>query len=155
VIDLPQYREPLLEFLENGAMEFRRLNPDIVIRHAALYCCPWAGWIALSLARTVQPGQNCPDFEYHEVAVFQADSWRAAYEASSKVTIRTADEKTVLVDTNVDGDEGLNVVFFEFLQSLLQDPRARSALGTLARRSLHVGVQLLDSQYNKAWAFVA
>ena len=155
MIDLRLYRDSLLNFLEAGVVEFKRLHPEETIEHIALYCCPWAGWVSLCFNRTAQLVQNGPDFDFHGAAPFEASPWVDAYETSPSFRVANTAGRVVEIDTEVDGDEALNAVFFEFLLDLLQDARARAAIATLNRGSLRVGVQLLDSQWNRAWAFVA
>ena len=151
MIDLRRHHAPILSFLESGLAEFGRQHPDAPLGHAALYCCPWSGWVSLCLDRAVQLDQNCPDFEYTEFALYEASTWTAEYETEDPLTIVTASGEHLELDLDSVGDAALNAVFFDFLRQLLADPVATNALRAAAGGGVRVGVQLLDSQFNEAW----
>lgn len=151
MIDLRGYRFPILSFLESELAEFVRQHPEAALGHVALYCCPWSGWVSLCIDSAVQLDQNCPDFEYPEVALYQASTWAAEYENEDTLTIVTTNGEHLVVDPEPEGDEALNAVFFDFLRGLLVDPAATEAISSAAKRGVRVGVQLLDSRFNEAW----
>lgn len=151
MIDLRRHQGPILSFLESGLARFRRQHPDAPLGHVALYCCPWSGWVSLCLDRAAQLDQNCPDFEYAEFALYEANTWTEAYETEDPLTIVTASGVNIELDLDSTGDEALNAVFFDFLRELLADSSATHALRAAAGGGLRIGVQLLDSEFNEAW----
>ncbi|MCC6983406.1 MAG: hypothetical protein IT535_09065 [Bauldia sp.] len=148
MIDLRDHVDPIRLWLIEGLVRFQSEHPTIRAEHVALYCCPWAGWISLCLDSNPQLDQNCPDFEFVEFTLYDAPGWAADYEAAEgqPTVINTRGEEQSVVD----GDEGLNRLFFEFLGDLMVDRSTMTAIGAVMRPR-RVGVQLLDSQFTLSW----
>jgi hypothetical protein len=155
MIDLRDYVEPIAAFLDGELAAFRRRHPDIVSPHIALYSCPWSGWVSLCLDSEPQVDQNCPDFELVEFALFEAPAWGAEYEEHAVLEIVGVDGTSQVVDTDLEGDEGINRVFFEFLRSVLASERTEASLVRLGLRPSRLGVQMLDSLFESSWKPIA
>jgi hypothetical protein len=151
MIDLKSSAEPLVMFLDAQLAAFRAKHPEVASPHVALYSCPWSGWVSLCLDPTAQAEQNCPDFEFVEFAIFEAHEWTTEYEEQPRLEILDLHGATQIVEPEVDGDEALNRVFFEFLKAILVGQEATAAVRRSGLRPSRLGVQMLDSEYSSSW----
>lgn len=151
MVDLRRHQQPILQFFETGLRRFRESFPTASVRHVALYCCPWSGWVSLCVDSVPQADQNCPDFEHVEIALYEATDWSSEYESEEYPRIRRLDGEVIEVDLDSGGDEAFNHVFFQFLSAVLALPETLKLLEALADKQVHVGVQMLDSGLNHSW----
>jgi hypothetical protein len=151
MIDLREHSGPINELLIAGLARFGFEHPDVPSPHVALYCCPWSGWVSLCLDRTGQLEQNCPDFEFVEVALYQAPAWAMQYEGEDRMTVIDSDGLQHVFDIESEGDEVLNCLFFAFLRELLSAPQTLASINSVNIRPARLGVQLLDSEYSTSW----
>ncbi|MEM8605735.1 MAG: hypothetical protein AAGF92_01420 [Myxococcota bacterium] len=151
MIDLRAHERPLQSFLATALDQFTRKEPELTFGQVSLYCCPWAGWVSLCINETPQPAQNCPDFDYVEVALYDAPEWSDEYQNEPLIRIIASDGECLELDLEAFGDEVMNAVFFDFLRGLLSQPATLRTLREAAGGELRVGVQLLDSEFNEAW----
>lgn len=151
MIDLRKHQGPLLRLLETGLRRFQESRPSVPVRHVALYSCPWSGWVSLCVDSAPQLEQNCPDFEYVEIALYEAPDWASEYDSAEAPRVARPDGEVVEVDLETEGDEGFNRVFFEFICDLLTGPEAASVLQSLPGPDVRVGVQMLDSNLSRSW----
>jgi hypothetical protein len=151
MIDLREHAHPIREWLVDGLLRFRLERPSIPATHVALYCCPWSGWISLCVDPNVQLDQNCPDFEFVEVALYEASDWASQYEEDDELLVMDANGSSQVADIDSEGDEALNRLFFEFLFALLTAPETVKAIAHVSSVTKRLGVQLLDSKYGSSW----
>jgi hypothetical protein len=151
MIDLREHEQPILSFLQQSLTTFREANPDVRVGHTGLYCCPWSGWVSLCINPTAEAEPNCPDFEFVEVALYEAPAWASEYEEAEPLVVTTLAGIPLEVAVEVEGDEALNRIFYEFLRQLLRGAQAVEALRKVVAGPTRVGVQLLDSEFNESW----
>ena len=150
MIKLIDHHKPILDFLTSALRRFRDDHRQVPVRHVALYCCPWSGWISLCLDSSLQEDQNCPEFEFVEFDLYEDKSWVTEYEADIP-KVMTVDGTVHDVDIESEGDEALNRLFYDFLVGLLSTTDAESIVDSIIGRPVRLGVQLLDSQYETTW----
>lgn len=145
----------MLRLIESGLNEFRRAHREEPIGHVALYCCPWRGWVVLCLDPAQRSNQNCRDFRHFQVAAYPVAQWAEEYEQAPALELVDLAGQTHVVDITAEGDEALNLLFFEFLTRLLHEPSVETAVRRVAGGTVRIGVQCLDSAFNESWSLAA
>ena len=175
MIDLRADMARVRAFLIGGLEAFRAERPAIRVSMVAVYCCPWAGWLVLSLdtrehsdahvaewaprdaARGVEwAGQdhagrfcdNAPDMEFHAWRELAMEHWQAECEGPSR-TILQLDGRVWAPST---ANEDYNRPFFEALVPTVREVGHHPALARLELDATwRSGVQMLDSQFAEYW----
>jgi hypothetical protein len=180
VIDLRNDTAAIGAWCREGIRAFAQEYPDTVVATVALYACPWAGWLLLTLdtpehsnshvARWGSRGipwigkdeygmfcDNPPDFAFNEWRSFECDHWRAEYEGSAPLVINhdgvTVQPPTRDGQPGYEGDEGYNRVFHPALVASLRNVELDSGFGGVNRAApFRLGVSMVDSRLSVFWA---
>lgn len=95
---------------------------------------------------------NCPDFEYVDYASINFPAWQQQCESREIVTFKNGLGNIIEINQSIDGDEALNKVVYEYYIEILEELEEKLLFGTLNQEQvLRIGVQMLDSTYEKFW----
>lgn len=174
MIDLYEYTPAVKEFIRVEVERFTKTHPEVEVASGALYSSPLDCWLFLNFdsvgnAQSVlkewsEEGEpwvgededgsfnnSCPDFDFFEFGRMDFDEWCDEIEESTILTIRS--DTVYQIDLEEDGDEAANVVFFQWLQSIVKELEAEEVFRGLNKAStFRLGVQILDSECEAFWA---
>ena len=97
---------------------------------------------------------NCPDFEYVDYSCINFPDWQQQCEVHETVTFKNRLGNLIEINQSIDGDEAINKVIYEYYVEILKDLEQRRLFDNLNRdQGLRIGVQMLDSRYEKFWSY--
>ena len=98
--------------------------------------------------------ENCPDFEYVDYACINLPTWQQQCESQETVTIKNSLGNIIEINQYTDGDEAINKVVYEYYVNILEELEERQLFDNLNQEQiLRIGVQMLDSTYEKFWVY--
>lgn len=174
-MDLCEYTPAVKNLIQTEVERFGKLNPDVTVSCAALYCDPQNGWIFLnfdSLENTQHFledwsdvdddlwvgrddnglfNNSCPDYDYFEFARIDFDEWVDEIESEPVITVSGLGEEH-RIDLEEGGDEELNRVVLQWLKGIVQDLEDAGTFSVIQRAStFRLGIQFLDSECEAFW----
>ena len=173
MIDLYEYTPAVKEFIRVEVERFTKTHPEVEVASAALYSSPLNCWLFLNfdsvenvqsfLKEWSEKGEpwvgedesgsfnnSCPDYDFFEFGRMDFDEWCDEIEEAPILTIRS--DAVYQVDLEEDGDEAANVIFFQWLQSIVKELEAEKVFSGLNKAStFRLGVQILDSECEAFW----
>lgn len=174
MLDFDAYKVQIKRFLLNGIKQFVDLKNDIIVSCVALYSHPINGWLFLNFdsVRSDESfvdnwssqgknwvgkddngmfNNNCPDFDFFEFVRIDFQEWIDEIEHSPIITIKHP-IKNKKINLETDGDELLNKEFLSFFIGIMKELEQEHAFKELKKsESFRLGVQLLDSDYERFW----
>lgn len=171
MIDLHSEKENIIKFICDSIQKFSLEEPNVIISTFGIYICPWSGWINIALNeknkseeyvnQCKQTNQdwfgkdqlgeycnNCPDFKFNDYSIYYSNAWQEEYEKQQKVKIKTGHFRVEIADSDKEGDEAINEIFFRYFEKLLYDDAIQKSLSKVKKSlEFRVGVQLLDSAF--------
>ena len=173
MIDLYEYTPAVKEFIRVEVERFTKTHPEVEVASAALYSSPLNCWLFLNcdsvenaqsfLKEWSEKGEpwvgedesgsfnnSCPDYDFFEFGRMDFDEWCDEIEEAPILTIWS--DAVYQVDLEEDGDEAANVIFFQWLQSIVKELEAEKVFSGLNKAStFRLGVQILDSECEAFW----
>lgn len=173
MFDLPKQREALTDLIVDGLLRFEAVNPEVVWSNIAFDSCPWMGWVAINFDTKEKSDQivaeyqhkgpawyeedkrgkfnnNCADFEYCAFLTHEIPEWHEAYESIGEdylVNCIDANGQSVLINLELEGDEGLNKIVFVLLKEILLNSVEKiKSLSKNKGIASRVGVQMCSSE---------
>lgn len=158
MIDLILIKPEIINFIIKSVNDFITKHPNVKTSVIGLYSCPWAGWITINFDTEKYPDNmdtlipNCPDFKYVDFSYTRFPDWQEQYNTNDIITLNDGSENFPVINLLSDGDEALNKVFFNYYIHLMAELENDGLFRLISpHEKLIIGVQLLDSQYEKFW----
>jgi hypothetical protein len=175
MLELENYQKSIKEFVTLSIQSFGNESRSIKVSCMAIYCSPSGGWISMNFDTEIHSSQhvaefkkygyewygednkgkycnNCADFEFAGYNTIQFPEWVQEYETEDFPTIKQVNADIKQINLELEGDEALNEVFFQFLKEILKDLGENSVLVQLNSETLfRIGVLMVDSEYCEFW----